>query len=96
MLRVVFVAKPNMTAPLANDLVTDVFQGANCLTPLYYREPGGHTVTATLLTRVLDMSGDRFVSGQHVFQAKQDGLFDVFKRLVYRVALCIAARQGRT
>jgi hypothetical protein len=47
----------DVAAPLSNDLVTDLFQGTDRLTSRHHWEFGAHTVTATLLIRVLDMSG---------------------------------------
>lgn len=46
-----------MATPLANDLITNTLKRFNCLTPRHDRQLGIHTATATLLIRVLDISG---------------------------------------
>jgi hypothetical protein len=47
----------NVAPSLPNDLIAQVFQDPDHLTPRYDRQLGAHTVTATLLIKVLDISG---------------------------------------
>jgi len=57
MIRVGFVTEANVASTLPNDTIADALQGFDDLTARHYRQLGAHTATATLLTRVLDMSG---------------------------------------
>jgi len=57
MFRVALITKPNVAPSLPDDLIAQAFQDPDHLTPLYDRQLWAHTVTATLLIRVLDISG---------------------------------------
>ena len=57
MLWVTLISEPEVAPPLPDGLVADRFQYPDYLASRYDRQLEANTVTATLLIRVLDMSG---------------------------------------